>query len=103
MTFPIASPLTDLQAGRPAAAIFLSRVGVVGARAGVMLADGSAQGQPSTISADITVGLSPDQRGVHMSRFHEVLGALTHSENGAVSPINLAQLAHDLARDAADR
>ena len=104
MTFPITSRLTDLQADRPAAAISLSRVGVVEARAGVMLADGTPAGQPCTISADLTVSLGHDQRGVHMSRFHEALTAFTDpSPDRGFAPIDLAQLAYDLARTAADR
>src|SRR6266508_4117177 len=64
--------LDDLQASRPEVRLGLSRAGVQGVEKAIRLRWGGAE---KLISAqiDCTVDLDPQQRGVHMSRFPELI------------------------------
>ncbi len=75
----------DVQASRPATEVSLSRVGVTGiekilrvdanpADRGAHSADGAASGQLYYAQLECFVDLNPQQAGVHMSRFEEVVG-----------------------------
>jgi len=78
MNKPSATPLAaispDVQARRPATAIGLSRVGVVGVEK-VIRVDASGQAGPELFFAEFEcyVDLSAKQAGVHMSRFEEIV------------------------------
>lgn len=68
-----ATPLPeDLQATRPALPIGLSRVGVTRSAKAIRLRNGDAE---QLFHADVTclVDLDPHQKGVHMSRFEELV------------------------------
>jgi GTP cyclohydrolase IV len=74
----ISSPSRDAQAAAPDTRVSLSRVGVVGVEK-IIRVCGSQNGQPageeSLYHADLEcfVDLNPEQAGVHMSRFEEVV------------------------------
>jgi len=63
----------DVQSGVPATQVSLSRVGVTGVEKVIRVRDG---GQENLFYAEIEcfVDLNPQQAGVHMSRFEEVVG-----------------------------
>jgi GTP cyclohydrolase I/GTP cyclohydrolase-4 len=65
--------LDDLQASTPEVRLGLSRAGVQGVAKAIRLRWGGAE---KLISAEIDcfVDLDPSQKGVHMSRFHELFG-----------------------------
>jgi GTP cyclohydrolase IV len=79
-TTEVLSPLSsDVQAGRPATEISLTRVGIRGVEK-VIRVGGGAPGNGRTAAADhyfaeleCFVDLDPSQAGVHMSRFEEVV------------------------------
>jgi GTP cyclohydrolase IV len=64
---------TDVQAARPATEVSLSRVGVTGVEKVLRIA---ANGSERLYYAELEcyVDLNPQQAGVHMSRFEEVIG-----------------------------
>jgi GTP cyclohydrolase-4 len=64
---------TDVQAGRPATAVSLSRVGVTGVEKVLRIAANGAE-QLYYAELECYVDLNPQQAGVHMSRFEEVIG-----------------------------
>src|SRR4051795_12329867 len=71
---PIASPVTpDVQAALPATQIGLSRVGVTGVEKVIRV---KADGVENLFYAgfECFVDLNPQQAGVHMSRFEEIVG-----------------------------
>src|SRR6201991_5352206 len=63
----------DLQSGVPATQVSLSRVGVTGVEKVIRVRDGERE---NLFYAEIEcfVDLNPQQAGVHMSRFEEVVG-----------------------------
>src|SRR5882757_8249702 len=63
----------DVQSGVPATQVSLSRVGVTGVEKVIRVRDGE---QENLFYAEIEcfVDLNPQQAGVHMSRFEEVVG-----------------------------
>jgi GTP cyclohydrolase-4 len=65
----------DVQASKPRTFLSLSRVGVTGIEK-VLHVDGGAGTGPQLFYAELEclVDLNPDQAGVHMSRFEEVVG-----------------------------
>jgi GTP cyclohydrolase I/GTP cyclohydrolase-4 len=67
------SPARDVQSGRPATQISLSRVGVTGVEKVLRV---SLNGSEQLFYAELEcfVDLNPQQAGVHMSRFEEVVG-----------------------------
>jgi GTP cyclohydrolase I/GTP cyclohydrolase-4 len=73
-THQVLSPLSaDVQSGRPATEISLTRVGVTGLEK-VLRVDGAEAGpQLYYAELDCYVDLNPQQAGVHMSRFEEVV------------------------------
>jgi GTP cyclohydrolase I/GTP cyclohydrolase-4 len=64
---------TDVQAGRPATEVSLSRVGVTGVEKVLRIAANGAE-QLYYAELECYVDLNPRQAGVHMSRFEEVVG-----------------------------
>ena len=62
----------DVQAGRPATALSLTRVGVRGVEKVIHAASGGA-GALFFAELECLVDLRPDQAGVHMSRFEEIV------------------------------
>src|SRR5262245_40952068 len=74
----ITPPTRDAQAEAPATRVSLSRVGVVGVEKIIRVCgsqNGGAAGDESLYHADLEcfVDLNPEQAGVHMSRFEEVV------------------------------
>src|SRR5919201_2955001 len=69
----VISPARDVQFGRPATQVSLSRVGVTGVEKVLRV---SANGTEQLFYAELEcfVDLNPQQAGVHMSRFEEVVG-----------------------------
>ena len=76
---------TDIQAGRPRTEVSLTRVGVTGIEK-VIRVDGSAGagGQLFFAEMECFVDLNPQQAGVHMSRFEEIV-------NEAIDEVVLSQ------------
>jgi GTP cyclohydrolase I/GTP cyclohydrolase-4 len=70
---PVLTVPHDVQARRPRIEVGLSRVGVTGVEKVVRIADGE-QEQLFYAELECFVDLRADQRGVHMSRFDEVIG-----------------------------
>jgi GTP cyclohydrolase IV len=71
---PIATPAApDVQAGTPATQVSLSRVGVTGVEKVIRV---KADGAENLFYAEFEcfVDLNPQQAGVHMSRFEEIVG-----------------------------
>ncbi len=68
------SPLRDVQAGVPDTRVSLTRVGVCGVEKVIHVASPTG-GSPALFFAELEafVDLNPDQAGVHMSRFEEVV------------------------------
>jgi GTP cyclohydrolase-4 len=89
----------DVQQARPAVPIGLSRVGVTNLRRIIQIADG---GQDTLFYAelDLFADLNPEQAGVHMSRFSDVLEALVEEISLEASP-DIESLAERLARQVA--
>lgn len=63
------SHASDLQAEQPAHPLSLDAVGVTGVVRGIVLGGR----MPTTARFDVTAALGDDQRGAHMSRFHEAI------------------------------
>src|SRR5205823_6307916 len=79
-SFELLSPLSsDVQAGRPATEVSLTRVGVRGVEKVIRVGDSVAgNGRPTAsdhyfAEIECFVDLDPTQAGVHMSRFEEVV------------------------------
>ena len=70
---PVLTVPHDMQARRPRIEVGLSRVGVTGVEKVVRIADGERE-QLFYAELECFVDLRADQRGVHMSRFDEVIG-----------------------------
>jgi GTP cyclohydrolase-4 len=68
-------PADDVQARRPATRVSLSRVGVTGLERAVHLRPGTAGAELFSADLECYVDLRGDQRGAHMSRFSETVGA----------------------------
>ena len=89
----------DVQQTRPAVSISLSRVGVTNLRRIIQMANGGR----STLfyaTLDLFADLNPEQAGVHMSRFSDVLEALVEEISLEVSP-DIESLAERLAQQVA--
>jgi GTP cyclohydrolase-4 len=98
-TSQVLSPSTpDVQAGRPATEVSLTRVGVRGVEK-VIHVNGSSDGRGNLYLAQLEcfVDLNPRQAGVHMSRFEEVV-------NEAIDEVVLSQTlrAEELAAQIAE-
>src|SRR5690349_16968023 len=93
------SELRDVQAGAPDTRVSLTRVGVRGVEKVIHVAS-PAGGSPGLFFAELEafVDLNPDQAGVHMSRFEEVV-------NEAIDAIVLSEAlrAEQLAAHIAER
>ncbi|HET9120821.1 MAG TPA: GTP cyclohydrolase MptA [Solirubrobacterales bacterium] len=77
-TETVSTPSRDAQAQAPATRVSLSRVGVVGVEKIIRVCgsqNGDPSGEESLYHADLEcfVDLNPEQAGVHMSRFEEVV------------------------------
>lgn len=85
--------LPDVQAGRDERGVALDDVGISGLRypATVECADGTRQ--QTICEAQLSVALTAEARGTHMSRFVETL----HENHEAVSPVAVLAMAHTLA------
>jgi GTP cyclohydrolase-4 len=86
----------DVQASEPAVAIGLTRVGVTKLRRVIQIVDGGRR-TPLLADLDLFVDLNPEQAGVHMSRFSDVLESLTEEISLEPSP-DIESLAERLAR-----
>ncbi|MEJ7875726.1 MAG: GTP cyclohydrolase MptA [Solirubrobacterales bacterium] len=73
---PLTPALRDVQAGIPDTQVSLTRVGVLGVEKVIHVAS-PAGGAPALFFAELEafVDLKPDQAGVHMSRFEDVINA----------------------------
>ncbi|MEA3376871.1 MAG: GTP cyclohydrolase MptA [Chloroflexota bacterium] len=85
----------DVQAAEPAVGIGLTRVGVTDLRRVIQIVDGGRE-TPLWAELDLFVDLNPDQAGVHMSRFSDVLESLTEEISLEPSP-DVESLAERLA------
>jgi GTP cyclohydrolase IV len=74
-TFTISPARRDPQASTPATRVSLSRVGVTGVEKVIRVAPPGSDGTGALYHADLEclVDLNPQQAGVHMSRFEEVV------------------------------
>jgi GTP cyclohydrolase-4 len=86
----------DIQASEPVVAIGLSRVGVTNLRRVIQIVDGG-RSTPLCAELNLFVDLNPEQAGVHMSRFSDVLESLTEEISLEPSP-DIESLAERLAR-----
>ncbi|MGI8920741.1 MAG: GTP cyclohydrolase MptA [Solirubrobacteraceae bacterium] len=86
----------DVQAGRPALAIGLSRVGITGVRKVIRI---SHNGLEQLYSARIEcfVDLGPAQKGAHMSRFEEVVNEAIGEVVLGEAPLRAETLAQHIA------
>src|SRR4051795_11117547 len=103
VTSATAAPSRDAQAEAPSTRVSLSRVGVVGVEKIIRVCgsqNGGAAGEESLYHADLEcfVDLNPEQAGVHMSRFEEVV-------NEAIDTVVLSEAlrAEGLAAHIAER
>ncbi|GAA2737968.1 GTP cyclohydrolase FolE2 [Actinocorallia aurantiaca] len=65
--------LEDVQATPDTRGIALDEVGIDGLRYPVLVADGQGAKRETVATAKMSVGLSPDVKGAHLSRFVEVM------------------------------
>jgi len=72
--------LPDVQSTPDHRALAIQQVGVRGLRYPLAIADGMGAAQHTVATLEMTVGLAPDVKGTHMSRFVELLEA----ERGAL-------------------
>jgi GTP cyclohydrolase IV len=74
-TFTISPARRDAQASTPSTRVSLSRVGVTGVEKVIRVAAPGSDGAGALYHADLEclVDLNPEQAGVHMSRFEEVV------------------------------
>lgn len=86
----------DVQQGRPLVSAALSRAGVKNLRRIIRISDG---GEPQLFYAtlDLFVDLNPEQTGVHMSRFSEVVEGLAEELTSEPFP-NIESLAGRMAQ-----
>ena len=87
---------TDVQEGTPTVPVSLSRAGVTNLRRTIQFAHGS-RGVSFYAELDLFVDLKPEQAGVHMSRFSDVLESLAAEVLLESSP-NIESLAERLAQ-----
>lgn len=85
----------DIQRSRPSVPVSLSRAGVTGLRRIIQIASGGREGL-FYAELDIFADLNPDQTGVHMSRFSDVLEAIVQEISLEPSP-DIESLAKKLA------
>jgi GTP cyclohydrolase IV len=102
-TRTIAHGAPDVQAGRPATEVSLTRVGVRGVEKvisvdGEPAGGGERTGRLYFAELECFVDLNPQQAGVHMSRFEEIV-------NGAIDGVVLSETlrAEELAAEIADQ
>jgi GTP cyclohydrolase-4 len=86
----------DVQQASPAVPVSLSRVGVTNLRRTIRISNGG-QDTPFCATLDLFADLNPEQAGVHMSRFSDVLEALVEEISLEPSP-DIESLAERLAR-----
>jgi len=86
----------DIQQSRPTVPISLSRAGVTNLRRIIQISDGG-RGTLFYAELDLFADLNPEQAGVHMSRFSDVLEALVEEISLEPSP-DIESLAERLAR-----
>lgn len=86
----------DVQASVPAVGVGLSRVGVTNLRRVIQIVDGG-RGTPLCADLNLFVDLNPDQAGIHMSRFGDVLESLVETLSLEPSP-DIESLAERLAQ-----
>lgn len=86
----------DVQASEPAVGVGLSRVGVTNLRRVVQIIDGR-RSTPLCADLDLFVDLNPEQAGVHMSRFSDVLESLVEEISFEPSP-DIESVAERLAQ-----
>ena len=67
--------LPDVQSTPDHRALAIQQVGVRGLRYPLAIADGTGPAQHTVATLEMTVGLAPDVKGTHMSRFVELLEA----------------------------
>ncbi len=98
-----ATTVPDVQAGRPATSVSLTRVGVRGVEKVIHVAapPGAAADEPGSLyfaELECFVDLNPQQAGVHMSRFEEVV-------NEAIDAVVLGEIlrAEELAGEIAEQ
>lgn len=99
----LAPSTPDVQAGKPATEVSLTRVGVTGVEKVIRVeADADTGGQLFFAQMECFVDLNPQQAGVHMSRFEEIV-------NEAIDEVVLAEslkaegLAAKIAEQVRDR
>lgn len=85
----------DVQQSRPAVSVGLSRAGVTNLRRIIQMSD-SGSGTLFYATLDLFADLNPEQAGVHMSRFSDVLEALVEEISLEASP-DIESLAEGLA------
>jgi GTP cyclohydrolase-4 len=87
---------TDVQASRPATEVSLSRVGVTGVEKVIRV---SVNGSEQLYFAELEcfVDLNPEQAGVHMSRFEEVVGEAIDRVVLSEAPLRAETLAAHIA------
>ncbi|MGD8997725.1 MAG: GTP cyclohydrolase MptA [Anaerolineae bacterium] len=86
----------DVQASEPAVGIGLSRVGVTNLRRVIQIVT-DGQRTPLCATLDLFVDLNPEQAGVHMSRFSDVLESLVEEIGLEPSP-DIESVAERLAQ-----
>ena len=73
--------MPDIQSSRDHRQLAIQQVGVKGLRYPLTLLDAAGEAHPTVATLAMTVGLPPEVKGTHMSRFVELLegsrGALT--------------------------
>ena len=87
MNAPEKFQLPDVQSNADTRQLAIQRVGIRGVRHPLMIAT-AAGPQPSVAMIEMTVGLSAEVKGTHMSRFLEVLDA----HKTPVDPLELASM-----------
>ena len=94
----LADSTPDVQAGRPRTAVSLTRVGVTGVEKVIRVDSSDGEGQLFFAELEAFVDLNPQQAGVHMSRFEEIV-------NEAIDEVVLSHTlkAEQLAAEIAER
>jgi GTP cyclohydrolase I len=94
--------LADVQAGGDDRGVHIDQVGVGGLRYPISVLRRDGRPQETVCEAELTVALSADVRGTHMSRFVEAL----HERRGGLTPRGVLDLTREIAlrldADAAD-
>ncbi len=86
--------MPDVQSGYDQRDMPIQRVGVRGLRYPVLIA-GQQQAQPSVADVEMTIALSAQEKGTHMSRFVKLLDDY---RNQALSPHDLAAMANNMLK-----